>query len=129
MSKSKPKPRVDLDRTRERLEHLGLVHAAERLAELLEQAVKRDGGPHRFLDDLLESESVFREERRIRTSLRLSGLPTGQSLGNFDFSFQPAIEKNRIETLATCNWIREHETTLFLGPPDLATYCSTFLRR
>ncbi|HSR52473.1 MAG TPA: IS21-like element helper ATPase IstB [Acidobacteriota bacterium] len=119
MSKSKPKPRVDLDRTRERLEHLGLSHAAERLPELIEQAVKRDGGPHRFLDDLLESESAFREERRIRTSLRLSGLPTGQSLGNFDFSFQPAIEKNRIETLATCNWIREHETTLFLGPPGV----------
>ena len=33
------------------------------------------------------------------------------TLGNFDWGFQPtAIDKNRIETLATCAWIREHET-------------------
>jgi DNA replication protein DnaC len=49
----------------------------------------------------------------------LSGLPTGQTLGNFDFSFQPTIERSRIETLGTCQWIRENRTLLIQGPPGV----------
>ena len=113
------KGRVDLDVTRGRLEAAGMNHAAERLAELLEAAVKKDQPAHRFLDELLQAELTAREERRIRTSLRLSGLPPGQTLGNFDFGFQPSIEKSRIETLATCEWIREHATVLLQGPPGV----------
>ncbi|HYB98109.1 MAG TPA: IS21-like element helper ATPase IstB, partial [Candidatus Limnocylindrales bacterium] len=61
----------------------------------------------------------WREERRVRTSLRLSGLPTGQTIGSFDFSFQPSIERSRIETLGTCQWIRENRTLLIQGPPGV----------
>lgn len=78
------KGQVDVDQTREALEQLGLSYAAERLAELLTQAVKSSVPAHRFLDQLLEQETRQREERRIKTSLRLSGLPTGQTLANFD---------------------------------------------
>jgi len=81
--------------------------------------VKESTSPHRFLDGLLEEELRYREERRIRTSLVLSGLPTGQTLTNFDFNFQPSIERSRIETLGTCQWIRENRTLLIQGPPGV----------
>jgi DNA replication protein DnaC len=112
-------PQVDLDRTRERLSKLGLVHAAERLGEQVALAVKETQPPHRFLDTLLEAELSAREDRRVRTSLRLSGLPTGQTLGNFDFAFQPSVERSRIETLATCAFLRERESLLIQGPPGV----------
>lgn len=118
-TKTTAKPKVDIDQTRDKLERVGLLHAQERLDELLAAAVKADGGPHRFLDKLLEVELSWREERRVRTSLRLSGLPTGQTLEGFDFSFQPSIERSRIETLATCQWIRENRTVLLQGPPGV----------
>jgi DNA replication protein DnaC len=118
-TKTTPKPKVDIDQTREKLERVGLLHAKERLDEMLAAAVKADGGPHRFLDQLLETELSWREERRVRTSLRLSGLPTGQTLEGFDFAFQPSIERSRIETLATCQWIRENRTVLLQGPPGV----------
>lgn len=95
------KGRVDIDQTREALEQLGLSHAAERLGQLLTRAVKEQIPAHRFPDELLQAETRQREERRIKTSLRLSGLPTGQTLANFDYAFQPSLEKSRIETLAT----------------------------
>lgn len=117
--KTAPSGRVDLDKTRESLEKLGLVHAGEQLAAFLTEAVKNGQPLHRFLDELLELELSQREERRIRTSLRLSGLPPGQTLGNFDFSFQPSVEKSRVDTLATCGWIRDHETVLIQGPPGV----------
>jgi DNA replication protein DnaC len=117
----KPKitPKVDLDQTRERLERVGLGRAREQLDELISEAVKEEISPHRFLDKLLDEELTYREERRIRLSLRLSGIPTGQTLSNFDFGFQPSVERNRIETLATCQWIRENRTLLIQGPPGV----------
>ena len=113
------KGRVDADGTRQVLEQLGLMHASEQLARLLSDAVKEEMPVHRFLDQLLAAEVNQREERRIKTSLRLSGLPPGQTLGSFDWAFQPAIERSRIETLATCAWIRAHETVLISGPPGV----------
>lgn len=119
MSGGAAKGRVDLDATRQSLEQLGLLHAAERLGELLSEAAKQNLAAHHVLDQLLALELGQREERRIKTSLKLSGLPPGQTLGNFDFAFQPGVEKSRIETLATCAWIREHETVLIQGPPGV----------
>jgi DNA replication protein DnaC len=116
---SRKQPKVDLDATREKLTKLGLHHASEHISETLAEGVKESWPPHRFLDRLLEAELTVREERRLKTSLRLSGLPTGQTLGNFDFGFQPSVERSRIETLATCGWIREKENLLIQGPPGV----------
>lgn len=111
--------KVDLDATRERLIRLGLAHAAEHVGEQLAVATKEELAPHRFLDGLLEAELQQREERRMKTALRLSGLPTGQTLGNFDFAFQPSVERSQIETLGTCAWIRAKESLLIQGPPGV----------
>jgi DNA replication protein DnaC len=115
----KPVPKVDLDTTRDRLLKLGLVHSAEQLELKVTAAVKDPVSPHQFLDSVLDAELAEREERRIRTSMKLSGLPTGQTLANFDFAFQPSVERSRIETLGTCAWIRENHNLLLQGPPGV----------
>jgi hypothetical protein len=51
--------------------------------------------------------------------LRLSSFPNDQTLANFDFAFQPAIECSCIETLATCAWVRGAETVLIHGLPGV----------
>jgi len=119
MTRKTASPKIDLDHTRDALERTGLGHAAEQLDALIADAVKAETPAHAFLDKLLSTELEFREERRIRTSLRLSGLPTGFTLGGFDFAFQPSIERSRIETLAPCQWIRENRTLLIQGPPGV----------
>lgn len=119
MSAKKVQPRVDVDQTKEALLKVGLNHAADVLDQKIAEAVKDEIPAHRFLDALLRDELEAREIRRVRTSLRLSGLPTGQTLADFDFAFQPSIERGRIETLATCAWIREKETLLIQGPPGV----------
>ena len=119
MSARTPRPKVDLDTTVERLHRVGLLHAAHTLAERLAEASKEELVPHLFLDRLLDDELTAREERRVRTSLRLSALPPGQTLASFDFAFQPSVERSRIETLATCAWLREKETLLIQGPPGV----------
>jgi DNA replication protein DnaC len=111
--------KLDIDRSRERLERLGLAYAAEALPEALSRSVKDAVVPQAFMDQLLDAELSAREERRIRTALKLSNLPTGQTLADFDFGFQPAIERSRVETLATGAWIRAAETLLIQGPPGV----------
>lgn len=98
---------------------LKLDRAVDALPGLLSAAVSDDLGGPAFLQRILAVELSGREESRIKTSLRLSGLPLGQTISNFDFSFQPAIERSRIESLATCSWVRDKMTTLLLGPPGV----------
>lgn len=101
------------------LRGLKLEHAAEHLSDLASQSVTENWSPLAFLQHLLTRETNEREERRIRTSLKLSGLPTGTTLADFDFAFQPAVERARIETLATGQWIRDKQSLLLLGPPGV----------
>ena len=113
------RPTLQIDRSRERLETLGLIHAAAALEHLLSEAVKHTTSAHGFLDQLLRAELDERDQRRVRTSLRLSNLPTGMTLADFDFTFQPSVERSRIDTLATGAWIRASETLLIQGPPGV----------
>jgi DNA replication protein DnaC len=101
------------------LSALKLDRAADALPALLSAAVSDDLGGPAFLQRVLAMELTAREESRIKTSLKLSGLPLGQTISNFDFAFQPAIERSRIDSLATCSWVREKQTTLLLGPPGV----------
>lgn len=112
-------PKLNLDQTRELMLALGLEHGAAALADMISKAVKDELAPLRFLHELLSIETTHREERRVKTSLRLSALPPGQTLQDFDWSFQPDIDRRRVETLATCSWIRDRETVLMQGPPGV----------
>jgi DNA replication protein DnaC len=111
--------KLDIDVTRERLVQLGFAWGADQLETLLSEAVKDEIPPHAFLDRVLEAEYQGREARRVKTALRLSSLPAGLTLGGFDFAFQPAIERSRIDTLATCAFVRQAETVLIQGPPGV----------
>ncbi len=123
-----PKGRIEVDHTREKLVELGLLTAADALGGELSEAVQHNRSAHQVLDRILEKEVKIREERRIATSLKLCGLPPGMTLANFDFGFQPSIDRKQIETLATCAFIREHTSLLVQGPPGVGkTHIATAL--
>ncbi len=72
-----------------------------------------------FLELVLSGELDRKDERRVTTMLKLSGLPSGKMLEDFDWSFQPRVDRRQIEALATCSFIREKTNVLFLGPPGV----------
>jgi DNA replication protein DnaC len=110
---------ADLRTLVDQLVKLGLDFAAEALPAILTRAVKEDMGSPALLEQLLKNELERREERRIRTSLRLSGLPTGQTLANFDFAFQPAVQRSKLNALWKCSWLSDKQVLLILGPPGV----------
>ena len=111
--------KVDLDAVAERCQALKLMHVAECLPELVEEASREDLSPVKFFDRVLEREIERKNERRIVTSLRLSGLPVGKTFEGFDWTFQPRADRSKIEALATCAFVRQTENVLFMGPPGV----------
>jgi len=112
-------PKVDLDQVVQKCATLGLSHAADCLPELVEEGTRESYPPLRFLDLVLEREIEWKTERRIVTSLKLSGLPPGRTLEGFDWTFQPRVDRSKLEALATCAFLRQRDNVLFLGPPGV----------
>lgn len=112
--------KVDLDHITEQCHALKLVHRAECVAELVEEASRDDLTPVRFLERELERKN----ERRIATSLKLSGLPIGKTFEAFDFSFQPRVDRGKIDALATCADVRRARTCSSWAHPASARAAS-----
>jgi DNA replication protein DnaC len=72
-----------------------------------------------FLDELLEEEVAQKEQRRIETLLKLSGLPFTKTIDEFDFSFQPKLDRHQVMTLFDLDFVRRKENVIFLGPPGV----------
>ena len=70
---TKTTPTTDLDTSRKLLSEMGFEHLPLVLPELLERSVREKLTQVDFLNLALRAEHDFREERRVRTSLRISG--------------------------------------------------------
>jgi len=64
---------TDLDHSRHLLEQLGFEQVPQLLPELVEEGVREELSLLPFLDLVCQREQDFRQERRIRNVLRLSG--------------------------------------------------------
>lgn len=114
-----PPATQDIGALAERLRALRLAFAAEHLVELVSRSVKEVWNSAQFLDELLRLELERQEERRVAQAIRISHLPSGPTLSNFDFAYQPSVSRNQIETLSTCQWIRDSQCLLLQGPPGV----------
>ena len=111
--------KVSIQQLQEKMKRLKMNYASEIISQLLDEAAKEKSSCRDFLEKVLRVEVEDRQQRRIATSIKISGLPKGMYLDNFDFLFQPSVEKARIENLVTCDFIRRAENVLFFGPPGV----------
>src|SRR4051794_41589108 len=86
----------DLGTLVDQLVKLGLDFAAEALPAILTRAVKEDLGSPALLEQLLRGELERREERRGRTSVRLSGVATGPNPADIGFAVPPGAQRARL---------------------------------
>ncbi len=112
-------PVVDLEHARALLEELGLPTAAQLLDAQLEQSVHEKMTYTQFLDRLLSSEQMERIRKSQETRLKLSRLPHRKCLEDFDFDFQPGIDRRQIAELAGLAFVERAENVIFLGPPGV----------
>jgi DNA replication protein DnaC len=101
------------------LERLKLSQAQSALDRLTEEATRGEWSYIEFLGRLLGEEMAARQERRMSVRQRLAHFPWAKTLDQFDFGFQPGLDKKRIKELAGLKFIQEAEVVIFTGPPGV----------
>ena len=99
---------------------LGYLHldaAAASFAVLAEQARTDDWSHIEFLARLVAEQATADRDRRLAARLRYARFPYRRRLEDFDFEFQPSVDRKLVEDLATLRFIEENRPILFLGQP------------
>ena len=79
-----------------------------------------------FLDAfsyLIEIEKTAQDDKSLIMRTSVAGFPFRKTLEQYDFNYQPSIDKELIDQLQTGNFIHKQENIILLGPPKTVTYC------
>ena len=71
------------------------------------------------IEKLLGAQISLRNNRRLEVAMRSSRLPAVKTLEEFDFTFQPSLRREQIDSLHELDFIRRKENVVFLGPPGV----------
>jgi DNA replication protein DnaC len=72
-----------------------------------------------FLELLFQDEINVRHQRLLARRHKSADFREPRSLDNFDFNFNPTINRTQIYQLATCQFVRQHRDVLLVGPPGV----------
>jgi DNA replication protein DnaC len=101
------------------LKQLRLSGLAETLEVRLQEAAGHNLSHSEFLELILQDELLVRSERLIQRRVTAAAFRELRPLDDFEWSFNPSIQKKQLFDLATCRFIRETRDVLFLGPPGV----------
>jgi DNA replication protein DnaC len=107
------------EQIRAQLADLKMPGALEALDDILRAL---DGGSLQApvaIERLLGAQIALRNNRRLQAAMRSSRLPAVKTLGDFDFTFQPSLKREQIESLHTLGFVERRENVILLGPPGV----------
>lgn len=100
-----------------RLKDFKLSGIYNSLEERLSYAQQKSISYVELLELLIEDEVNNRNNNSYKKRYAKAKLPAHKTLEDFDFSFQPSIDKRIINDCATCNFIREKKNIVLIGNP------------
>jgi DNA replication protein DnaC len=110
------------------LRKLRLPAIAEMLDSYTKQAVSVNMSYMDFLSGLVFEEVRSRERNGIENRIKSARFPVLKSLDDFDYGFQPSVNKKKLMELCSLRFIDNKENVLLLGPPGVGkTHMATGL--
>jgi DNA replication protein DnaC len=106
------------DQIRAQLADLKMPGSLEGLDSVLSR-VDSGLGAAEAISAVLGGQIALRNNRRLQAAMRSSRLPAVKTLEDFDFSFQPSLKREQIESLSTLGFVERKENVVFLGPPGV----------
>jgi len=103
-----------LERIQQALAELDLVQMRQALDRSLTEP-NPDQSRLDWLWSLIEPQVNTRTERRIERRIKESRLPERKSLHDFDWGFQPGLDRDHVMELATLRFVAEGKNLLFGG--------------
>jgi DNA replication protein DnaC len=104
---------------REHLAYLQMTAAAEHLAPVLDRARTERVSATQVLEELLGIEVEATRARRQRGRLRFARYPVHKTLAEFDFDFQPGVDRRVVAEPSTLRFVEEKRNVILLGPPGV----------
>lgn len=111
--------RLLTERIENNLDHLGLIGIKRVYASLTKDAHKDNLSYSKYLDLLLQEEVATKQSHRFQVLLREAGFPYTKTLEGFDYTYQPNLDRRRINELFNLDFALKRENVIFLGPPGV----------
>ncbi len=93
---------------------LGLKLLAEEYPQMVDRANENTVGYYEFINDIVQTEAAAKQLRRVDTLIKNSRLPQPlKMLADFDFDFQPKLDRRLVMDLASLQFIERNESILF----------------
>jgi DNA replication protein DnaC len=102
--------------TLDKLQHLKFTGMAAALAEQMQMPDIEELAFEERLGLLVDRELTERENRRLSSRLRRARLKHNAALEDIDYRHPRGLDKSLIQSLATCQWVKEHLNILITGP-------------
>jgi len=101
------------------LKSIRLSGMAQTLPMRLQEAQANELPHLEFLTALVTDELEKRKQRLLNRRLKAARFPMLKTLDEFDFAFNPTINKRQMRELATCRFVHAAQNVLLLGPPGV----------
>lgn len=101
------------------LDKLKLDHLEHQLDGVCEQAAQRQLDYKAFLAQALQTEWQGRFQRNVESRLKLARFPWIKTLEQFEFDFQPSLDRKLVRELAGMSFVERAHNVILLGPPGV----------
>jgi DNA replication protein DnaC len=98
---------------------LKMDHLEAQLDAVCEQAAQRQADYKTFLVQALQTEWQGRSQRGTELRLRQARFPWLKTLEQFDFEFQPSLDRRQVRELAGMSFVERAHNVIVLGPPGV----------
>lgn len=106
-----------MEALRDQLRNFKLAGMLMSLEERLTYANDKQLSYQQFLELLCEDELNNRNDNSYKKRYAKAKLPAHKMIEDFDFSFQPSLNKKQINDALTCQFIKEKRNLVFIGNP------------
>ena len=90
----------------------------------MKYAIDKSLSYEEFLELLLEDEANNRKDNSFKKRYSKAKFPYSKNIEDFDFSFQPSIDKRTVNDICTCSFVKEARNVVFIGNPGTGKVAS-----